>query len=321
MRIKALVWYVLVAASGLGVLHAGAQEYPSKSIRLIVPYPPGGQADIIARLVGQKLSEEWRQPIVVDNRRGANSIIGMELTARSVPDGYTLVIGTTAMVINPAIVPKLPYDTVRDFAPITNVASTPFILVTHPSVPATSVKDLIALAKARPGTLTFGSGGIGSPTHLSGELLKSMAGIDMVHAPFTGGGASVIALLSGQIDVLFGGPLAAVPHVKSGKMRAHGVTSLRRFPALPDIPTISEAGLRGYESGIWFGLLAPAGTPRGIVSKLHDATTRILANPDVRKRFEAIDATVIGDTPEEFSAFITAELTKWSRVGSSLNRQ
>jgi len=297
-----------------------AQSYPNKSVRLIVPIAPGGQTDLLARLVAQKLSEKWGQRVVVDNRAGASTRIGMSLAASSAPDGYTIALANSAMAINPALF-KMPYDTFKDLAPVTNLAYIPFVLATHPSVPAKSVKQLIALAKSGTYRLTFGSGGSGSPSHLSGELFKVMAGIDATHVPYKGLGQSLTALLSGEIDFLFAGPLVVMPQVKVGKVRALAVGSLKRFPALPDLPTVAEAGLPGYEVGIWFGVLAPGGTPRAIVNKLHDDILPILALPEVKSRLEAYNAIVIGDTPAEFTAYIKAEIDKWSGIAKKIKVQ
>ncbi len=318
MRAKRLMHYSIGAMLVFGATFAVAQNYPSKAIRLIVPNSPGGQTDLLGRLVGQRLAEKWNQPVIVDNRSGANTIIGMTLLAKSAPDGYTLAVASTSMAINPGLVRDLPYDGIKDFSPITNLANIPFLLVVHPSVPAKSVKDLIALAKARPAQLTFGSGGTGSPSHLSGELLKAMASINVVHVPYKGLGQSLVGLLSGQIDMVFAGPLIVLPHVVAGRLRAIAIGSAKRFPAMPEVPTVAEAGLPGYESGIWFGILAPAGTPSSIVSQLNKEIVNILAQPEVRQRFDAINATVIGDTPEQFSAFIKSETSKWSKIAKSI---
>lgn len=309
---------VLGALFGLSAGLAAAQNYPNRPIRFIVPIAPGGQTDLLARLVGQKLSDKWRQPVVVDNRAGANTLIGMTLAAKAAPDGYTLTMASTAMAINAGLVDPLPYDGLRDFAPITNLAYIPFLLAVHAGVPARSVQELIALAKTRPRALTFGSGGNGSPSHLSGELLKEMARINATHVPYKGLGQSMVALLAGEVDFLFAGPLVVLPQIKAGKLRALAVGSAKRFPALPDIPTVAEAGLAGYEAGIWFGILAPAATPRPIVSKLHAEIVTVLALPEVKQRFEAINAIVIGDTPDEFTAFIKSETAKWSAIAKKL---
>lgn len=309
---------VLGALLSLSAGLASAQSYPNRPIRFIVPIAPGGQTDLLARLVGQKLSEKWNQPVVVDNRAGANTLIGMTLAAKAAPDGYTLTMASTAMAINAGLVDPLPYDGLHAFAPITNLAYIPFLLAVHTAVPARSVQELIALAKARPRALTFGSGGNGSPSHLSGELLKEMARINATHVPYKGLGQSMVALLSGEVDFLFAGPLIVLPQIKAGKLRALAVGSAKRFPALPDIPTVAESGLAGYEAGIWFGILAPAGTPRTIVSKLNAEIVTVLALPEVKQRFEAINAIVIGDTPDEFTAFIKAETAKWSAIARKL---
>ena len=318
MKIKDLLNVCIGGVLIFGVAHAVAQNYPNKPIRIIVPNSPGGQTDLLGRLIGQKLSERWNQPVIIDNRGGANTIIGITLAAKAEPDGYTLAVASTSMTINPGLVRDLPYDNSKDLSPITNLAYIPFLLVVHPSVPAKSTKDVIALAKARPEKLTFGSGGKGSPSHLSGELLKTMAGINMVHVPYKGLGRSLVGLLSGQVDMVFAGPLIVMPHVKAGKLRAIAVGSSKRFPAMPDIPTVAEGGLPGYECGIWFGIVAPGGTPSVIVSQLNKEIVNILAQPDVSKRFDAINATVIGDTPEHFAAFIKSETTKWSKVARSI---
>jgi len=304
----------------LAAAPAAAQSYPNKPVRLIVPIAPGGQTDLLARLVAQKLSEKWGQPVVIDNRAGASTRIGMSLAANSAPDGYTLVLGNSAMAINPALF-KMPYDTFKDFAPITNLANIPFVLATHPSVPAKSVRELIALAKSGARRLTFGSGGSGSPSHLSGELFKVRAGIDATHVPYKGLGQSLSALLSGEIDFLFAGPLVVMQQVKVGRVRALAVGSTKRFLALPDLPTVAEAGLPGYEAGIWFGVLAPGGTPRSIVNKVHDDIVPILALPEVKSRLEAYNAIVIGDTPAQFADYIRAEIAKWSSIAKKITVQ
>jgi tripartite-type tricarboxylate transporter receptor subunit TctC len=309
---------VLGVLISLTAAAAWAQTYPARPIRFIVPIAPGGQTDLLARLVGQKLSEKWHQPVVVDNRAGANTLIGMALAAKAAPDGYTLTMASTAMAINAGLVDPLPYDGLRDFAPITNLAYIPFLLAVHAAVPARSVQELIALAKTRPRALTFGSGGTGSPSHLSGELLKEMARINATHVPYKGLGQSMVALLAGEVDFLFAGPLIVLPQIKAGKLRALAVGSAKRFPALPNIPTVAEAGLAGYEAGIWFGILAPAGTPRTIVSKLNAEIVTVLALPEVKQRFEAINAIVIGDSPDEFTAFIKSETAKWSAIAKKL---
>lgn len=299
---------------------ANSQNYPSKSIRIIVPNTPGGQTDLLGRMVGQKLSEKWGQPVIIDNRGGANTIIGMTLAAKAPPDGYTLAVTSTSLAINPGLVKDLPYDGIKDLAPITNLANIPFLLVAHPSVPAKSIKELIALAKARPAQLTFGSGGNGSPSHLSGELLNSMSGIKVVHVPYKGLGQSLVGLLTGQVDMVFAGPLIVLPHVNAGRLRALAVGSTARFRSMPTVPTVAESGLPGYESGIWFGMVAPTGTPSSIITLLNKEIVNILAQPDIKQRMEAINAVIIGDTPEHFAHFIKLETAKWSKVAKSIPR-
>ncbi len=310
----------LSALIALAAASAAAQTYPNKPVRVIVPIAPGGQTDLLARLVAQKLAEKWEQAVVVDNRSGANTLIGMTLAAKSAPDGYTLVVANSSMAINPGLV-AMPYDTLKDFAPITNFANIPFLLATHQAVPAKSVQELIALAKSRGNRLTFGSGGNGSPSHLAGELFKTMAGVDATHVPYKGLGESLVGLLRGEIDFLFAGPLVVIQQVKIGKVRTLAVGSPKRFPAMPDIPTVAEAGLPGYEAGIWFGMLAPGGTPREIIGKLHADIVPILALPDVRNRLESFNAVVIGDTPAEFAAFIKSETIKWSDIAKKTKLQ
>ena len=312
--------YALSALIALAAAPAAAQSYPNKPVRMIVPIAPGGQTDLLARLVAQKLSEKWNRPVVIDNRSGASTLIGMSLAAKSVPDGYTLVVANSSMAINPGLV-AMPYDTFRDLAPITNLAAIPFVLATHPAVAAKSAQELIALAKSRANKLTFGSGGNGTPSHLAAELLKAMAGIDATHVPYKGLGESLVGLLRGEIDFLFAGPLVVMQQVKLGKVRALAVGSPKRFPAMPDLPTVAEAGLPGYEAGIWFGVLAPGGTPRSIVEKLHSDIVPILALPDVKNRLESYNAVVIGDTPAEFAAFIKAEIVKWSSIAKKTKVQ
>jgi tripartite-type tricarboxylate transporter receptor subunit TctC len=298
----------------LSVQPAFAQTYPAKPVRLIVPYPAGGPADILARLLSQKLSTKWGQQVIVDNRGGANTIIGMEAAARAAPDGYTLVLATTALSINAGIVPKLPYDTAKDFTAITNLVSASFVMVVHPSVPARDLKEFIALAKSKPGLIVFGSGGTGSPTHVSGELFDSMAGVKLVHAPYRGMAPAVTDLLAGHISVLFSDPLVMLPYVKEGRVRALGVTSSVRFPSAPEIPTLSEAGLPGYESGIWYGVVGPTGMPRPIVNTIHNALVESLKEPDVQERLAKLGTTTIGDDPDHFAAFLQADMAKWIKA-------
>lgn len=310
-------WRLLVAALGTWVVLASgayAQNYPTRPIRFIVGYTPGGTTDILARVVGQKLAEAWGQQVAVDNRPGAGTNIGSEIAARSAPDGHTLFMLTVANAINPTLFPKLTYDPVRDFALITNIAKVPGIVVVHPSVPVKNVKELIALAKARPNDLRHGSTGVGSPHHLAGELFKSMAGIRMVHVPYKGASPAINDVIAGHIEVYFGAMVSTLPHVKSGRLRGLGVTSLKRVPAVPEVPTIDEQGLKGFETGSWFGVAVPAGTPREIIMKLHSEIVRIIKLPEVTERIASEGADFIGDTPEQYTAFFKAEIGKWGRA-------
>ncbi len=295
-------------------LNAAAQTYPTKPIRWIVGYTPGGTADMLARAVGQNLTQAWGQQVIVENRPGAGTNIGTEVAAKSPPDGYTLFMPTVANAINPTLYPKLNFDILRDFIHITDFAKVPGIVVVHPSVPAKNVQDLIALAKAHPNQLRHGSTGIGSPHHLAGEIFKSMAGVKMVHIPYRGASPAIVDVVAGHIEVYFGAMVSTLPHVKSGKLRALGVTTLKRVPAVPDIPTISEQGLKGFETGSWFGVSVPAGTSPEIVKKLHAETTRIIRLPEIKDRMTPEGADFVGDTPEQFTAFIKSEIAKWGKA-------
>jgi tripartite-type tricarboxylate transporter receptor subunit TctC len=296
-----------------GAIHAQS-SYPTKPIRWIVGYTPGGTADMLARAVGQKLAESWGQQVIVENRPGAGTNIGTEVAAKSPPDGYTLFMPTVANAINPTLYPKLNFDILRDFVHITNFAKVPGIVVVHPSVPAKNVQELIALAKAHPNALRHGSTGIGSPHHLAGEIFKSMAGVKMVHVPYRGASPALIDVIAGHIEVYFGAMVSTLPHVKSGKLRALGVTTLKRVAAVPDIPTISEQGLKGFETGSWFGVSVPTGTAREIITKLHTECIRIIGLREVRDRMTSEGAEFVGDTPEQFAAFFRSEIEKWGRA-------
>lgn len=307
------VW--LIVTSGMAAPALRAAEYPVRPIRVVVPFPAGGNADILARIMAQKMAEAWRQSIVVDNRAGAAGIIGAEAAAKSAPDGYTLFLGTTGtQATNPAVYSKLPYDPQRDFAPISNFADSPFLLVTHPSLPVRAVKDLVALARVRPGQLHYASFGPGSSAHLVGEMLRSAAKIEIVHVAYKGGPPALADLMGGHIEMMFNLLPIVLPHAKAGRLRALGVTALRRAPALPDIPTFAEAGFADLEAGSWYGVLAPAGTPRDIIAKLHAEISRILALPDVRQRLAAEGAEPIGNTPEQFAEQIRGDAARWAKV-------
>jgi tripartite-type tricarboxylate transporter receptor subunit TctC len=305
----------VIAAFATTMAHAqGAANYPTKPIRYIVGYTPGGTADMLARAVGQKLTEVWGQQVIVENRPGAGTNIGTEVAAKSPPDGYTLFMPTVANAINPTLYPKLNFDIMRDFVHITNFAKVPGIVVVHPSVPAKNVKELIALARANPDKLRHGSTGIGSPHHLAGEIFKSMSGVRMVHVPYRGASPALIDVVAGHIEVYFGAMVSTLPHAKSGKLRALGVTTLSRVAAVPEIPTISEQGLKGFETGSWFGMSVPTGTPREIVTKLHAESVRIVGLPEVRNRMVAEGAEFVGDNSEQFTAFLRGEIDKWGRA-------
>jgi tripartite-type tricarboxylate transporter receptor subunit TctC len=279
-----------------------------------VGYTPGGTADMLARAVGQKLTEAWGQQVIVENRPGAGTNIGTEIVARSAPDGYTLFMPTVANAINPTLYPKLNFDPIRDFAYIINFAKVPGILVVHPSVPVKNAKELIALARAHPNELRHGSTGIGSPHHLAGEIFKTMTGVKMIHVPYKGATPAIADVVAGHIEVYFGAMVSTLPHARSGRLRALAVTSVKRVAAAPDIATLDEQGLRGFETGSWFGMAVPAATPREIVNKLHAEATRSIAAPELRKRMGAEGAEFIGDTPEQFTAFFKSEVTKWGKA-------
>ena len=307
---------LLVAGALLaGSLPASAQPYPNRPLRIVVPFPPGGGTDIGTRIVAQKLQEAWGQAVIVENKPGAAGIVGTELTAKSAPDGYTFMMGNIGThAINVSLYKKLAYDPVRDFAPVSMVADLPLLLLVHPSVPANSVKELIALAKSQPGKLNFSSSGAGGSMHVAAELFKSMAGVDMVHIPYKGGAPAVADLLSGQVALSFSTVLETIQHVKAGKVRALAVTNDHRSIALPDLPTIAEAGLPGYQSISWLALFAPAGTPKDIVNKVSAESVRILKLPDVKERLLAQGAEPIGSTPEQLAATLAADIAKYAKV-------
>lgn len=307
---------LMIAAvlAGLSAHAAAQQAYPSKPIRLIVPYPPAAAADLQARAMSQKISEAWGQPIVIDNRAGANGSIAMEYVAKSPPDGYTLVYALTAQfVINPNLYPKIPYNPVKDYAPIALMVSQPYILLAHPSVPAANMKELIAYAKAQPGKLTNSAAGLGSTGYLCLEMLKAMTGTDILNVPYKGAAPALIDLLSGQAQLSFLAWSTAGSHVKTGRLRALAVTTAKRAPAIPDIPTIGET-VQGYDMSVWYGLAAPAGTPKAIVNKLNAEFKRVLDSPEMRRDFEKDAMAPIGSTPEQFGSFIKTEMVKWAKL-------
>ena len=278
------------------------------------PHGAGGGTDILARLLSPELTKQFGQQIVIENRAGGATMIGTEFVARSAPDGHTMVIATTPHAINPTLYPKLGYDMLKDFAYITNFARVPGIVVVHPSLPAKNIKELIAIAKANPNALRHGSTGIGSPHHLAGEIFKTMAGVKMVHVPYKGATPAISDIIAGHIEVYFGAMVSTLPHARSNRLRALGVTSLKRVDAAKDIPTLDEQGLKGYETGSWFGMAVPTGTPQGIITKLHAESTKALQAPDLRDRMIAEGAEFVGDTPAQFTAYIRSELDKWGKA-------
>jgi len=312
---KATIPAAALAATLLcAVPGATAQSYPVKSIRVISGFPPGSGADITARVIGARLGEALGQQVVVDNRPGAGSNIAAEIAAKSPADGYTLFIGTVANTINATLYAKLPFDFARDFAPVALTTAAPNVLVVHPSVPAKSDKELIALAKSRPGQLNFASAGTGTAPHLSGELFNAMAGVRMVHIPYKGSPPAVTDLLAGEVALMFSPSSTVLPHVKTGRLRALAVTTATRLPSLPELPTVAESGLKGYETITWFGFVAPARTPPAVVTRLNGEIVKVLALPEVRSPFAIQGIEVIGGTPEQFASYIRDEITKWAKV-------
>ena len=289
-------------------------QYPTRPIRLVVPFPPGGGTDTMARAIAPKISEILGQQIVPENRGGAGANIGAEVAAKSAPDGYTLMLATITNAIGATLYTRLNYDLVRDFSTITRLATTPHILVVHPSVPVKTVKEFTAFAKARPGQLTYSSSGAGSAAHLAGELFSSLTGTKMVHVPYKGGGPSMIALVGGEVSVCFATMPSAVGYVRAGRLRGIAVTTDKRSPAMPDLPTIAETGVKGYEAGSWYGLSAPAGTPRDIINRLHAATIKVMALPEINERLAKAGFEVVTSTPEEFAAFTKSEIQKWGKL-------
>jgi tripartite-type tricarboxylate transporter receptor subunit TctC len=291
-----------------------AVSYPTRPIRIVVPFAAGGPSDVGARTLAQRMSQNWRQTIVVDNRIGASGIIGADIVARSAPDGYTLLMAQVGDAISMSLYSKLPYNFIRDFAPITLVGQTPFILVAHPSVPVKTVQELIALVKAKPRSLSFGSAGTGVASHLAGELFKTAAGIDIVHVPYKGQAPATTALLGGEIAYMFNNPITALPHIRTGKMRALGVSTAARFSGLPEVPTVAESGLPGFAVGFWLGPLAPAGTPRAVIDKLNAEMVGILRTPEIVERLSPMGLEILATSPDEFARVIEADAAKWAKV-------
>ena len=314
--IKSLLVIICVASAVLCFgLSQAAETYPSKSLQIIVSFAPGGGVDSVARIVGHKLTESLGQPVLVDNRPGASGMIGTDVAAKALPDGYTLLLGTqTVLVVAPILYGKAAFDPLKLFAPVALIGSTPLILVTNPAVPAKSVKELIALAKAKPGELDFGSGGVGTTPHMAGELFNSMAGIKVVHVAYKGEAPALTDIMGGHLHMMFSNMSACLPHIKAGKIRGLAVSSLERVAAAPDIPTVAESGVPGFEAETWFGLLAPAGTPPEIVKRLNADVLKALTKPDVKEKLASLGLTIAGSTPEKFSGYIKSEYGKWAKV-------
>jgi tripartite-type tricarboxylate transporter receptor subunit TctC len=306
---------VLGAIGSGAALAQTAATFPAKPVRFIAPFPPGGSTDLLARLVAIKLTEAWGQQVTVENRGGAGGTIGVELAARAAPDGYTIVMGHVGTFgFNPTLYPKLPYDAIRDFAPITVLATVPNGMAVHPSLPVKTARDFVALAKAKPGELLYASGGSGSASHLAGEYFKLLTKIDMVHVPYKGTGPAMISMISGQTTMTITGMVALMPHVKSNRLKLLGVATMKRLSIMPDIPTINESGVPGYDANQWYGVLTQAAVPRDIIAKLHADFVKVLARPDVKERLAADGAEPVANTPEQFAAHIKAEIARWAPV-------
>ena len=312
MYIRSVKLVLVLAAVGAQCVFA--QTYPTRPVRLVVASSPGGASDILARMLAQKLGEEFREQIVVDNRGGASGILGTDIVAKATPDGYTLLIIQPSLTINPNVFKKLPYDVLRDFAPISLVVDAAQMLSVNQSVPAKSAKDLIALARAKPGQLTFGSPGFGTSPHLTAELFKQKGGVDMQQVIFKGSGPAYVSLVSGEISAMFATALSMMPHVKSGRIRPLGVTTLKRLQMLPEVPTIAEAALPGFKTSQWFGFLAPAGTPAPVIDRIHKALVRAAGSPEVKSRLAAQGVEVVSTSPKEFAKVIREELAQWAAV-------
>ncbi len=317
-RWLAAVRFVIVrtcaGAIALASAAAVAAAFPERPVRFIVASSPGGALDVLARLTGPKLTEKWGQPVVVDNRAGAGGVIGTEIVAGSNPDGYNILVIAQGFTANPYLYKKLPYRTPQDFAPITILATGPYVLVVHPSVNVNSVKELVALAKSQPGKLNYATSGVGAASHLSVEMFKRMSGVDMVHIPYKGAGAATAAVVGGQVQMLFTSTGAAIPHIRSGRLKALGVTTAKRSAVLPEVPTIAETGFPGFQVDGWYALMAPAGTPKAVIDKIYRDVADVLKNPDVADRIKSFGLEPDGQPPQEFAAYIRVELKKWGRV-------
>jgi len=303
---------------GMATLNAHAQTYPSKPVRFIVPFPPGGPTDIMGRLAAQRLTEAWGVQVVADNRAGAGGNIGSELCAKSPPDGYTICMMTVAQSISPSIYPKLGFDPLKDFAPVTLMATLPSLLMVHPSLPVKNVKELVALAKAKPATLTYASTGNGTSPHMLMEMFKWMAGgINLVHVPYKGASPAMIDQISGQIDVAFSTAIAALPFVQQGKVRAIAVSTKDRFAPLPDLPTVEQGGIKGYDGSSWQGVVMPANTPRDMIAKANAELVKMLKSPDMKEKILLQGGIAIGNSPDEFAAYMKSEIDKWAKVAKA----
>jgi len=311
--LRKFVFVLLIGGASLFQI-AGAQNYPSGLIRVVVPFPPGGGTDIFARTLAQKLNEAWSVPVIVENRGGANGSIGAAFVAKSTPDGQTALIVPSGFAVNPSIYPKLPFDTAKDFAPVSLLAEGPLVLSLHPSFPPKTVKEFIAFLKARPGEINYGSSGNGSPPHLATELFKLLTGVQINHIPYKGAGPAAIDLFAGQIPIYFMNALQVTQYVRAGKVRALGVTTAKRFPQLPDVPTIAEAGVPGYAMSNWYGLLVPAATPRANVVKLSAEVSRILNLPEIKDRLTSQGAILVGSSPDEFTAYLHTEMATAAKI-------
>ncbi len=293
---------------------AHAQNYPTRAVRLVVPFAPGGSTDIVARVLAQKLNEMWGQPVLVDNRAGGSTVIGTDIVAKAPPDGHTLLVTPAPFTIVPSLATKLPYDPHKDFEPVTLINTTPLVVVVHPGVPAKSVKELIALARSRPGALNFGSSGSGGSNHLAGELFNAMAGVKMVHVPYKGNAPALTDLVGGHVDLLFNGLTSALPLIKSGKLRPLGMTSLKRAAALPEVPTVDEQGLRGFQAVAWNGLTAPARTPKDVIAKINADVLKVIRSADLMEKLKAEGSDPVGSSVADYTAFLRDEIAKWAKV-------
>ncbi len=305
----------LLSAFALTIIcsSAAAQTWPAKAVRIVVGYPPGGPTDLLARIVAQKLTESWGQQVLVDNRPGASGMIGAEVTVRAAPDGYTLLMVPVTYAVTPSLFPKMAYDAVKDLAPVAQVAAAPFILVVHPTLPVKTVKDLIALARSRPGQINYASASAGGMPHLAGELFNTMTGVKMVHIPYKGAAPATTDLLAGQVSLMFNNMLSAMPQVKSGRLRAIAVTSIKRSAAAPELPTSAET-VPGYEASGWYAALAPAATPRELIARLNNDMNRVMKMPDVTQRLASDGVEAVGTTPDQFGIYLRSEITKWGKV-------